>query len=57
MIEIIDKRDNTIQKVSENYKIEFAGEKTKIKDIQSKKYKIFGIIIQKNGDIDLFYKL
>ena len=56
MIEIINKRDNTIQKVSENFEIEYAGQKTKIKDLQMDNTKIFRVIIQKDGEIDLLYK-
>ena len=55
-IEIIDKRDNTIKRVSEDYKIEYAGQSVLLKDLQYEDMKVFGIIIQEDGAIDLCYK-
>ena len=55
-IEIIDKRNNTITKVSEDYKIEYDGQSVSLKDLRYKDLKVFGVIIQENGEIDLCYK-
>ncbi len=55
-IEIIDKRNNTIKKVSEDYKIEHDGQSVSLKDLQYKDMKVIGIIIQENGEIDFCYK-
>jgi len=54
-IEIIDKRNNTITKVSEDYKIEYDGQSVSLKDLQYKDLKVFGVIIQENGEIDFCY--
>ena len=55
-IEIIDKRDNTVKKVSEAYKIEYVGQIIALKDLQSEDMKVFGVIIQEDGEINLCYK-
>ena len=55
MIEIIDKRNNTIKEVSEDYKIEYAGEKYAIKDLHIDNLKVFCIIL-KEEETDLLYK-
>lgn len=55
-IEIIDKRNDTITKVSEDYKIEHDGLSISLKDLQYKDMKVFGVIIQENGEIDFCYK-
>ena len=55
-IEIIDKRDNTVKKVSEDYKIEFAEQIIALKDLQYEDMKVFGVIIQEDGEINLCYK-
>ena len=56
MIEIIDKRDDTIKKVSEDYKIEYDGQEIALKDLKYQDLKVFGVIIQENGEIDLCYE-
>ena len=55
-IELIDKRDNTVKQVSEDYKIEYAGQKVALKDLQYEDMKVFGVIIQEDGEINLRYK-
>ena len=55
-IEIIDKRDNTVKKVSEDYKIEYAEQIIALKDLQYEDMKISGVIIQEDGEINLCYK-
>ena len=55
-IEIIDKRDNTVKKVSEDYKIEYAEQIIALKDLQYGDLKVFGVIIQEDGEINLCYK-
>lgn len=55
-IEIIDKRDNTVKKVSEAYKIEYAEQIIALKDLQYEDLKVFGVIIQEDGEINLCYK-
>jgi len=54
-IEIIDKRNNTVKKVSEDYKIEYAKQIIALKDLQYEDMKVFGVIIQEDGEIDLCY--
>jgi len=56
LIEVIDKRNNSIKNVSEDYKIEYAGQKYSLKELQFGSKKIFGVIIQKDGTIDFCYK-
>lgn len=56
MIEIIDKRDNSIKNVSKNYMIEYAGQQYSLNELQLEGHKIFGIIIQEDGTIDFCYK-
>ncbi len=56
MIEIIDKRNNSIKNVSEDYKIEYAGQQYSLKELQFNSKKIFGVIIQEDGTIDFCYK-
>ncbi len=55
-IEIIDKRDNTIKKVSEDYKIRYDGQEIALKDLNYEDMKVFSIIFQEGGEIDLCYK-
>lgn len=55
-IEIIDKRNDTITKVSEDYKIEHDGQSVSLKDLHYKDMKVIGIIIQENGEIEFCYK-
>lgn len=55
-IEIIDKKNNTITKVSEDYKIEHDGQSVSLKDLQYKDMKVIGVTIQENGEIDFCYK-
>ena len=55
-IEIIDKRDHTVKKVSEDYKIEYVGQIIALKDLQSEDMKVLGVIIQEDGEINLCYK-
>lgn len=56
MIEIIDKRNNTIKNVSEAYKIEHAGQQYSLKELQFGSKKIFGVIFQEDGTIDFCYE-
>jgi len=56
LIEIIDKRNNSVKNVSEDYKIEYAGQQYSIKDLQFVDKKIFGVIIQEDGTMDFCYK-
>lgn len=56
MIEIIDKRNNSVKNVSEDYKIEYAGQQYSIKELQFEEKKIFGVIIQEDGTMDFCYK-
>lgn len=56
MIEIIDKRNNSIKNVSEDYKIEYAGQQCSIKELQFVGKKLFGVIIQEDGTIDFCFK-
>ncbi|KKM95880.1 hypothetical protein LCGC14_1183780 [marine sediment metagenome] len=42
--------------MSEDYKIEYAGQKCSLKELQFGSKKIFGVIIQKDGTIDFCYK-
>lgn len=56
MIEIIDKRNNSVKNVSEDYKIEYAGQQYSLKELHFVDKKIFGVIIQENGTIDFCYK-
>ena len=56
MIEIIDKRNNSIKNVSEDYKIEYAGQHYSLRELQFSSKKIFGVIIQEDGTIDFCYK-
>lgn len=56
LIEIIDKRDNSIKEVSEDYKIEYAGQEIALKDLKYEDLKVFGVIIQEDGEIDLCYE-
>lgn len=55
-IEIVDKRDNSVKYVSEDYQIEYAGQNYSLKELQIGDKKIFGVIIQEDGTIDLCYK-
>ena len=55
-IEFSDKRDNTVKKVSEDYKIEYAGQIIALKDLQYEAMKVLGVIIQEDGEINLCYK-
>jgi len=56
LIEIIDKRNNSIKNVSEDYKIEYAGQHYSLRELQFRSKKIFGVIIQEDGTIDFCYK-
>ena len=56
MIEIIDKRNNTVKNVSEDYKIEYAGQHYSLRELQFSSKKLFGVIIQEDGTIDFCYK-
>ena len=56
IIEIIDKRDNTVKKVSEDYEIEYTEQIIALKDLQYEDLKIFSVIIQEDGEINLCYK-
>ena len=53
---LIDKRNDTIKKVSEDYKIEYDGQEIALKDLKYQDLKVFGVIIQENGEIDLCYE-
>ncbi len=56
LIKIIDKRDNTVKEVSEDYKIEYAGQEIALKDLNYEVLKVSGVIIQEDGEIDLCYE-
>ena len=56
MIEVIDKRNNTVYDVSLNFQIKFNNQICKLKDLEFENLKIIGVIFQKNGEIDLCYK-
>ena len=56
MIEIIDKRNNTVKEVSKDYKIEYAEQEIALKDLEYEGLKISGVIIQEDGEINLCYQ-
>jgi hypothetical protein len=56
-IELIDKKNNIIRKVSKNLKVRYYGYLVSVNEIEEKcNVEVIGIIIQENGELDLCLK-
>ncbi|HUS51308.1 MAG TPA: hypothetical protein VMZ91_14160 [Candidatus Paceibacterota bacterium] len=56
LIQVINKKDTTIKMVSDDYKIQYAGEEHTIKELNRDDLTISGVIIVENDDLVLLYK-